>query len=321
MSTLARSNVIDAAFAAWPLTKRLGRTAENYLICCDAVISRTATRAPQEYLRSEIEPGGGREVVRVYRLPEEVFSPVSLGTFEGKPIAGPVHPSGFINADNHQLHSRGHVQNVRRAGWLLPDGEEGVLGDLVITDPVLADMIESGSVREISCGYDCEYVPFRDGYAQTNIRGNHIAVLAKGRAGSDVRVYDAKPVTAKDVIAKLDKAISTLEDALESRTVGAEADSMVRGSELVTKLSESGVGPHLFHKVLERSNQAYAEYSQQSEAGADYARALRAAGEEMQRKFRPKACADAAPPLREHKTAEDYGDLMNQHGARLRGGR
>lgn len=47
--------------------------------------------------------------------------------------------------------------------------------------------------REISCGYDCLWAPDGDRYIQRNIRGNHIAVVDRGRAGPRVSIHDSKP--------------------------------------------------------------------------------------------------------------------------------
>lgn len=50
---------------------------------------------------------------------------------------------------------------------------------------------------EVSCGYLCDYVPDGDGYKQQRIRGNHVAVVHRGRAGHDVAIKDAAPEAEK----------------------------------------------------------------------------------------------------------------------------
>ena len=46
------------------------------------------------------------------------------------------------------------------------------------------------SIREVSCGYLCSYEPEGDHYRQGNIRGNHVAVVPRGRAGREVAIKD-----------------------------------------------------------------------------------------------------------------------------------
>ena len=48
--------------------------------------------------------------------------------------------------------------------------------------------------REVSCGYDCLWVPTAEGqYEQRSIIGNHVAVVPSGRAGARVAIQDKKP--------------------------------------------------------------------------------------------------------------------------------
>jgi hypothetical protein len=54
----------------------------------------------------------------------------------------------------------------------------------------LINDIQNGK-REVSCGYDCLWVPRDDGtFEQQEIVGNHVAVVQNGRAGSRVAIKD-----------------------------------------------------------------------------------------------------------------------------------
>lgn len=65
-----------------------------------------------------------------------------------------------------------------------------LVADILVRDPIVINEIESGAKREVSAGYECEYVE-RDGKIyQTAIRGNHVALVQAGRAGSAVRIND-----------------------------------------------------------------------------------------------------------------------------------
>lgn len=168
-------------------------TGEGFLICRNVPISRTGD---QEYMGWEIGiPGaGGGQIVTVHRPPEEVFSTVALASFEGKPVTND-HPPVLIGPDDVKTYEMGHAQNVRRGEG---EWEEYTLADLHIHDRELIDAVQSGK-REISCGYECEYVPNGDGtYTQRNIRGNHVAVVERGRAGKRAAILDSDKKKAKE---------------------------------------------------------------------------------------------------------------------------
>lgn len=164
-------------------------TGEGFLICRNVPIARTGT---QEYLGREIGLSGqdAERTVAVCREKDEVFSQAALASFEGKPVTND-HPPDLIGPDDVILYEKGHAQNVRRGmdEWL-----DYVVADLHIHDRELIDAIQSGK-REISCGYECEYVSNRDGtYSQKNIRGNHVAVVDRGRAGKRAAILDSDSI-------------------------------------------------------------------------------------------------------------------------------
>ena len=168
-------------------------TGEGFLICRNVPISRTGD---QEYMGWEIGiPGaGGGQIVTVHRPPEEVFSTAALASFEGKPVTND-HPPVLIGPDDVKTYEMGHAQNVRRGEG---EWEEYTLADLHIHDRELIDAVQSGK-REISGGYECEYVPNGDGtYTQRNIRGNHVAVVERGRAGKRAAILDSDKKKAKE---------------------------------------------------------------------------------------------------------------------------
>lgn len=156
-------------------------TAEGYLICRNVPIARTGT---QQYLAGELQLEGDPErIVEVRRRAEDVFEDAALASFEGKPVTDG-HPPVNVGPENFSAYARGHVQNVRREG-------EYVVADLYINDPVLASQVQNRVKREVSCGYLCAYTPDGAGYRQTHIRGNHVAVVPRGRAGREVAIKDA----------------------------------------------------------------------------------------------------------------------------------
>lgn len=162
-------------------------TPEGFLICHDVPIARTG---PQDYLAREMMLDGDPErIVTVQRHPEDVFEAATLASFEGKPVTDG-HPPENVGPENYSAYTKGHVQNVRRSG-------DYIVADLYINDANLAEEVRNNVKREVSCGYLCSYVPDGAGYRQSNIRGNHVAVVPKGRAGAAVAIQDTAPEAEK----------------------------------------------------------------------------------------------------------------------------
>lgn len=162
-------------------------TPEGFLICHDVPIARTG---PQDYLARELMLDGDPErIVTVQRHPEDVFEEATLASFEGKPICDG-HPPENVGPENYAAYTKGHVQNVRRSG-------DYIVADLYINDANLAEEVRNNVKREVSCGYLCNYTPDGSGYRQSNIRGNHVAVVPKGRAGATVAIQDTAPEAEK----------------------------------------------------------------------------------------------------------------------------
>lgn len=175
------------AYYGSQISPHIDRTPEGYLICRDVPINRTGT---QTYLAHELGLDGDpdREVT-VYRLEEDVFAPAALASFEGKDITRG-HPPEMLTAENQSGYSRGHLEHVRRLG-------ENTVADLIVKDASLVSEVESGLLREVSCGYNCNFEPYMDGYKQTHIIGNHLAIVPRGRAGRDVAIHDTAPEAEK----------------------------------------------------------------------------------------------------------------------------
>lgn len=169
------------AYYGTVLSDHITKKPSGGLVCTGVPIARTGT---QEYLAGELGLGGDPErVILVTRAPEEVFAPEAMASFEGVCVCDD-HPPESVTAVNFSQYSKGHAQNVRREG-------EYLVADLHIEDAVLADQVLHRAKREVSCGYTTTYVPDGGGYRQTNIRGNHVAVVLRGRAGSEVSIKDA----------------------------------------------------------------------------------------------------------------------------------
>jgi hypothetical protein len=153
-------------------------------VCLNVPIARTGE---YEYLPSEIGLQGDG-IVKVYRNEDEVFSPQAMASFEGKPVTND-HPPDLLTPQNATVFSRGSAKNVRRS----PTDKDLLVADLVIYDESLIDLVKNKGKREVSCGYEFNLVDNGDGtYSQTNIVGNHVAVVDNGRAGHTVAIKDSK---------------------------------------------------------------------------------------------------------------------------------
>ena len=162
------------AYYGTRISAHMTDTPEGYLICHDVPIARTGEMT---YQASELQLDGSPDrLVRVKRYAEDVFEAAAVASFEGKEVTSG-HPPESVGPANYAAYAKGHVQNVRR--------------DLHIKDAALISDIKNRVVREVSCGYLCRYEPEGEGYRQRQIRGNHVAVVPRGRAGREVAIQDA----------------------------------------------------------------------------------------------------------------------------------
>lgn len=179
-------------FYASRISDNISKTPEGYLLCSNVSIARTGV---QKYLGQELGLNDKYdEYVPVYRLEEDVFNKAAMASFEGKSITDN-HPFQPVDVNNNAQFDKGHIQNIRRVG-------DELVGDIIIKDPNLISVVENNVKREISCGYNCQYEPYKDGYRQIDIRGNHVAIVDKGRAGSHVCIKDSQPERRTDMSKK-----------------------------------------------------------------------------------------------------------------------
>lgn len=192
------------------------KTADGYLVA-EAFAVRTGI---QLYAGAEVGLVD-RDAVRVWRPEDEVRSPDSLRTFSHAPITLG-HPER-VTADNWKDLAKGEVST--EAEW---DGNKIKL-PLIVKDAEAIAAIESGT-RELSAGYTCA-LEFTDGVTpegeaydaiQRNIRINHLAIVPKGRAGSECRIGDADKWGAAPIIVS-DKEEDSMSDALKTVVLGDKA--------------------------------------------------------------------------------------------------
>lgn len=174
---------MSKAYFGSRISDHIIKTPEGFLICKDVPIARTGT---QQYRGCEFGGPVADGIYNVQRPEAEVFDRAAVASFEGKPVCDE-HPEEDVTPDNYGRYMKGVCRDVRRGDG---DLSNCLVADLVIYDADLINKIEAGK-REISCGYDCLWNPTSDSsYDQLEIRGNHVAVVDKGRAGHKVAIRD-----------------------------------------------------------------------------------------------------------------------------------
>lgn len=218
-------------------------TDEGFLVV-PAKIARTGI---QEYRAFELglRDGDPMRVVRVYRSPEEVFSPASMASFENKPVTDD-HPDESVSAKNWKDLAVGFGRNIRREGDYL-------MADLIVTARSAIDKVAGGKV-ELSNGYQADY-DFTPGVTsdgqqydaqQRNIRGNHIAIVDAARCGPACRVSDTTPqgVTTMAVKVTIDGIPFELDEAAAAAVnkVVSERDSLKQARDVAPKMQPIKLG-------------------------------------------------------------------------------
>lgn len=196
------------------LSENIRETPEGYLLCLSVPIARTGEQIYGEGETPLKTDDEGKVVVM--REASEVFSPITMASFEGKSVTIK-HPRDFVGPDNWSYLSKGIVQNVRRGKEEDEDGEDVLLADLLITEAFAIQLVKSG-LREVSCGYEAEYEQTGKGKGrQTKIVGNHLALVEEGRAGQSYAINDHKrKVTMFDKLKEqLKKIGKTVDEAME----------------------------------------------------------------------------------------------------------
>lgn len=160
-------------------------------------------------------------VRREYRPPSEVFNEDSLASFSMVPVTDD-HPPEALNARNAKKYAVGAVgESVKQDG-------DHVAASLAIFDEDTILKMQSGK-QQLSCGYTADLIeepgisPEGEKYdaIQTNIRGNHVAIVDMGRAGTArVRMDGAEmlgalpePTKENEMEEKLKEALAELERA------------------------------------------------------------------------------------------------------------
>lgn len=153
-------------------TEKMQKTADGTRLIGRAVITNVGVfRYPQP---------DGSEMLEL-RHPDDVFEQESLDSLRGLPLTND-HPMTGVGPDNFKYLTVGSVSSPAHDAYHLT-------AELSVNDKQAIADVQMGK-RALSCGYDCELVPYTDGYLgmptthrQKRIRYNHVAIVDAGRAG------------------------------------------------------------------------------------------------------------------------------------------
>ena len=191
-------------------------TPEKFLLCRDVPIARTGVML---YAAGEvpIDPVDG--LCRVERDAQEVFSPATMASFEGKPVTLD-HPAEDVAPHNWATLAKGITQNVRRGTGIENDL---LLADLLITEAAAIQQVRDG-LREVSCGYEADYLQMEPGRGrQTNIIGNHVALVEKGRCGARCAIGDSRLMKKNKWMDRLRAAFRNRDEAEMEKALNESA--------------------------------------------------------------------------------------------------
>lgn len=179
--TVDRSNI----FTTGLIGRTRETTPEGYLLCRDVPVARIGTLM---YGEGEVPVSADSTgLILIQRGEDVLFDPKTIASFEGKPVTDD-HPDDWVTPENWKELSKGFGKDVRRGDGHLSDF---LVADLLITDKKTIQAVMDGKV-EISLGYDADYIEISKGKGmQSNIMGNHFALVEKGRCGSRCSIGDS----------------------------------------------------------------------------------------------------------------------------------
>ncbi|OOF40947.1 hypothetical protein BKK47_02650 [Rodentibacter mrazii] len=155
-------------------------TKDGFLVV-PAIISKVGVF---DYLATEL---GLKEdgIKKVARTEKSLFSDETIKSFENATLTIG-HPKEDVNAKNWKQLSVGVVRNVKRVG-------DELTAEAWIYDENAIKTVQEQGVEQLSCGYDCDIKPstVQDAdFEMSPMIGNHVAIVAKGRCGGEVKLAD-----------------------------------------------------------------------------------------------------------------------------------
>lgn len=219
---IIEKNIMENKFyTSSKLSEHIQETPEGFLVCYDVPIARTGE---YKYKSTEVPIEGAKDgIVSIQRDENEVFSEEAIKSFEGKPVTIE-HPNDFVTPINWKGLAHGVIQNVRRG---LGEMKDLLLADLCLMTEDAIKLVKAG-LRQVSCGYDAKYEQLAPGIGkQVGIVGNHLALVAKGRAGNRCAIMDSDNIFYEQINeTEEDMSKKTIRQVLKSMFPKLNLDSV-----------------------------------------------------------------------------------------------
>ena len=199
-----------------------------------------------DYLGSSIGADDPNKIYRVYRSADELSNKETIDSFKLVPL---IDDHEMLGTDGTPAEKKG-VQGTTGEDIYFDD--DTLFGNLKVYSDALKTLIDGGK-KDLSLGYRCEY-EFKDGVfngekydaIQTNLRGNHVALVDNGRMGKEVSVCDSAIITFdnSDVITigekpkmdeELKKMLSELTAKVDALSEKIKVDEVVEDAEEVVE--------------------------------------------------------------------------------------
>lgn len=204
------------------------------------------------YLGKQIDPNGARwgldpdRIYWVYRSKKEISDPETLQSFENKPFIDEHVMLGEGCTPTDCKNIAGVIHNIRCKGNVM-------IGDFTIYSDDIKREIMNGK-KQLSLGYRSSfdkkaglYQGRAYDFIQVGMVGNHVALVERGRCGSDVRIFDKSIVCdsleipqmvinkeeLKSIIDTMDEAtLAKVKEAIDSlKTPTQDKDLATKGGE------------------------------------------------------------------------------------------
>lgn len=265
-------------------------------------------------------------IYNVYRPEEELSRPETIESFKLVP---------FIN--EHAMLGKGFTNAEDK-------GIEGVIGEDVYFDaPYLRgnikifaqrtqDSIDAGKI-ELSPGYLCKFVPQKGvyngeqyDYIQTEIRGNHLALVDNGRSGRDVSVMDSVAMDsmtitidsgdlkmAEESVATAGEGMSLEQVVAALETLAPQVSALMSFMEKLKPLEEAEHEQNL--DVMDEEEEEEEEKDDEDKKGEamDSAAEIRKLKAELAAIKKQTVAMDSGKVIAEIAKAKDVASRLSQH--------
>lgn len=199
------------------------------------------------YLGKQIDPRGERwgldpeRIYWVYRSKKEISDKDTLASFENKPFINEHEMLGDGCTSTDFKNIAGVIHNIRCKG-------NTMIGDFTIYSDEIKREILNGK-KQLSLGYRSSFekkTGLFDGKAydflQVGMVGNHVALVKRGRCGSDVRIFDKSIVCDSLEIPQMEINKEELKSMLDGMDEATLEKAMTALKELKTPVADSNDG-------------------------------------------------------------------------------